>query len=261
MTDRERLRELVETTRLPPERVATATRSIYDAVLKGSPYLDGANFTAFHPADLRRLFESYDDAFFGGLCRKAAADHQLDFRISNRMTSAGGKTFRYSMRGPTGGRSYAIAVSAVLLFQSFRDAERTVRVTGIECRDRLEALQRIFEHELIHLIEFLVWDASQCSANRFQSIASGFFGHTDHRHQLITPRENSLRQFGVRVGSRVRFEFEGVDLVGRVNRITRRATVLVEDARGPQYSDGKRYMKYYIPVAALKLVETVKEEA
>jgi len=40
-----------------------------------------------------------------------------------------------------------------------------------------------------------------------------------------------------------------------VNRITKRATVLVEDERGMRYSDGKRYAKFYVPVASLELVE------
>jgi hypothetical protein len=37
-----------------------------------------------------------------------------------------------------------------------------------------------------------------------------------------------------------------------VNRVTKRATVLVEDARGVRYSDGRRYAKFYVPVGMLE---------
>jgi len=214
VSDRQRLLDVVEETRFSPERIAAETRTIYESLLTTSPYLDGPNFTQFHPADLRQLFDLYDSTFFGGLCQAAVALHGLHFRISNRMTNAGGKTFQYRRRDRPDDRSYEIAISSTLLFLTFRNVERTVTVTGVECRDRIEALQRIFEHELIHLVEFLLWDTSQCSATRYQSMASGLFGHTDHRHELITPRETASKQFGVHVRSRVRFRCRGSNTSG-----------------------------------------------
>jgi len=43
--------------------------------------------------------------------------------------------------------------------------------------------------------------------------------------------------------------------VGRVNRITRRATVLVENPHGALYSAGKRYRTYYVPLPMLNKVK------
>ena len=56
---------------------------------------------------------------------------------------------------------------------------------------------------------------------------------------------------GVVVGSQVAFTMDGQRLVGRVNRITKRATVLVSDPGGQPYSDGSRYTKYYVPLNGL----------
>jgi hypothetical protein len=47
------------------------------------------------------------------------------------------------------------------------------------------------------------------------------------------------------------FDLDGRRLVGRVNRAHRRATVLVEDANGQPYTDGKMYQKFYVPFAML----------
>ncbi len=38
-----------------------------------------------------------------------------------------------------------------------------------------------------------------------------------------------------------------------MNRITKRATVLVEDPDGMKFSDGLRYRTYYVPIACLDL--------
>ena len=124
---------------------------------------------------------------------------------------------------------------------------------GLECESRLDALQRIFEHEMVHLVERLCWGDSDCAAPRFQGIAARLFLHRAHTHSLITRRERAAES-GIRVGSRVSFTFEGRELTGRVNRVTQRVTVLVEDAAGEEYSDGLRYTRYYVPIARLKIV-------
>jgi hypothetical protein len=255
MTDKTRLRKIVEEARFSLQQITANVRQIHGSVLVESPYLDTPNFTTFHPDDLKRLFEKYDHLFFEGLCRKLLGQTELCFRISRRMTQVGGKTTRFVWRNEPAERYYEITLSSTLLFQTFHDVKRPITVTGLECRNRLEALQRIFEHELIHLIELLLWDQSRCSAPRFQSMSSRFFGHTDHRHQLVTPQERALTKFGIRPGSRVRFRFDGTEHVGVVNRITNRATVLVENKQGSRYSDGKRYAKFYIPVGMLEPLE------
>jgi hypothetical protein len=246
------LQQFVQATELPSADIETRGREIHGSLLRDSPYLDGSNFTRLHVQELRRMFNLYDRTFFGGRVQAALDETPLHFRLSPRMTSAGGKTTRYH---PTRNRRYpyyVISVSTTLLFQSFQDASRPIVVTGRVCQDRLEALQRVFEHELVHLIEMLLWTDSSCSADRFQSMALRIFGHTDHRHELITPRERAWTKYGVRPGDRVRFRFDGTTYVGMVNRIHKRATVLVEDLRGASYTDGKRYAKFYVPLDLLE---------
>ena len=116
-------------------------------------------------------------------------------------------------------------------------------------------MQRVVEHELVHLAEMLIWDASSCSQRRFHGIANRFFGHSRHQHDLITQTERAARKFRLATGSRVRFEFEGKSYTGTVNRITRRATVLVEDPKGERFTDGKRYRRFYVPLESLIVVK------
>jgi hypothetical protein len=244
-----------------PAEVARLARQVYDAVLERSGTIRAGNFTVIAARDLRLLFDLTDAAFFGGLLGASIRedDAEFTFRLSRRMTRVGGSTtvLREGGRGAAGpgGRArarYEITVSTVLLFGTFLHVDRTVTVGGLVCRDRLEALQRVFEHELLHLAEFLAWGRSSCSEENFHRLSRQIFGHAGVRHDLVSPRELAAVTYGVRVGDRVSFEHEGVRRVGRVNRITRRATVLVEDPAGEPYSDGKHYATFYVPVAMLR---------
>jgi len=248
-------KQLLKTQQLDSALVRERTREIYERSLSESRHMTSGNFTAFHAEDLDRLFNLYDDTFFSGECKRLLEDSPLEFRISRRMTSAGGKTTRVTRRRPKKNQpkqSFEIAVSSTLLFQTFHDVDRSISVTGIECKDRFEALQRVFEHELVHLLEMLLWKDSSCSRPRFQQIASRWFAHAEHTHQLITPRERALAKFGIQAGDHVCFVFEGQRYQGFVNRITKRATVLVQDPTGTRYSDGHSYRKFYVPVELLQ---------
>jgi hypothetical protein len=248
---RSALADAVVAFRLPDDAIRDRLRAIHHAVLAHSRHLREANFSAIHNGDLEFLFNAYDEGFFGGLCRKTLEGTPLRFRLSTRMTRAGGKTFRFRTRD--GAERYEIAIACGLLFSGFASRDRHITVCGLECHNRLDALQRIFEHELVHLVEQLCWDTSECAAPRFQEIAARYFLHQAHTHDLVTWRERAADS-GIRVGSHVAFEYEGRHLVGLVNRVTKRVTVLVEDSEGRQYSNGMRYKTYYVPIGLLKPV-------
>ena len=179
------------------------------------------------------------------------------------MTRAGGKTTLYRRRIPGGQvqAHYEIAVASRMLFMTFKDVQRPVVVCGLTCTNRLEALQRILEHEIIHLAELVTYGKSGCGGRRFKELAAGIFGHAGTKHALVTPMEHAAAQHGIRVGSLVCFDFEGRRLVGRVNRAHSRATVLVEDAKGLPYSDGKKYQKFYVPFGMLSAASACGEGA
>jgi hypothetical protein len=243
---------------IPAGPRAIRMQSIYDSVLAESRHMQSGNFSALDTDDLARMFRLYDEQFFSGWLGasvRAVADGPLTFRLSGTMTSAGGKTIRTRTRARGGAPRtyYQIAIAHRLLFMTFKDIDRTVTVCGIVCTDRLQALQRIMEHEILHLAEMMAWTTSSCSAPRFKSLAGNIFGHPDTRHQLVTPGEHAAVRHHIRVGSEVEFHFDRKKFMGRVNRIHHRATVLVESEDGVRYTNGKYYRKYYVPLPELRL--------
>ncbi|MEM7453683.1 MAG: hypothetical protein AAF456_04935 [Planctomycetota bacterium] len=219
-------------------------------VLRNATSIDKANFSRICPTDLGLLFHIIDEHSFEGALSAACevkAQRPLSFRLSKRMTSSGGMT---TMTSDGNRRDFEIAIATTPLFQTFQ-TEETIKVGGCPCRNRLEALQRIMEHEMIHLAEMLIWDDSNCAAGRFRGIASRLFGHTESNHQLMTPRDVARSRYRIRPGDMVRFRADGRLRTGFVNRITKRATVLVDDPKGVMYTDGRKYLKYYVPIEKL----------
>ena len=165
-------------------RIRSWTHEIGRRLLLASPYAREPNFTRIHIEDLSFLFTAYDTRFLDGLCQKLLGTEGVTFRLSSRMTRAGGKTTRFPV--PDGTSHFEIAVATSILFDGFVTGDPKVSVCGLPCAHRLEALQRLFEHELVHLAEWLSWDESHCGRKRFQSIAARLFGHRAHTHQLVT---------------------------------------------------------------------------
>lgn len=223
--------------------------------------LGTANFTHLTPLDLEAWFAAYDRVFFAGAVRETLrqCDAPLSFGFSSRLTRSGGLTKQFRSRRVKprprlSGARYEILLSRTLLLHSFNGVERVVKVNGLACGDRLDAALRIFEHELIHLVEMLEFGVSSCDQSPFRDAARTLFGHQTTRHELVMPHEHASATRGLAIGDRVRFDTPEGPLVGLINRITQRATVLVEHPRGVRYRDGRCYVKYYVPLALLKRV-------
>jgi hypothetical protein len=241
------------------DEVENRTRRIYDFILAQSPQIKAGNFEVIGTDDLDRLFAGYDREFFRGRLAEMLMEdgaYPMYFRLSRRLTRAAGQTAREVRRvmrhGQLGQKiNYEISISTTLLYSTFQHVDRTVTVGGLVCNDRLEALQRIFEHELLHLAEFLGWGRSNCRADNFHALSRRIFAHEGAFHDLVSPREQAAVAHGIRIGDMVAFEVDGTRHHGRVNRITRRASVLIEDPKGVLFSDGRRYLTYYVPLTQL----------
>ena len=234
-----------------PTRIQRTNRKIYRQILRESENMDQGNFNAIAVKDFARLFELYDLHFFDRYFHNQY-NGKIFFRLSERMTKAGGK-IAYAK----GTDIYTIYLSTALIFQTFGGVTREVTVNGIICRDRLEATMRILEHEIIHLLELVFFDSTSCSKPRFKRLSQNIFSHTEVTHRLVTQAELAQEQHNLGVGSTVSFEYGGDTHRGVISCITKRATVMVRDRAG-DFRDlqGDRYSKYYIPLENLKHVRS-----
>ncbi|OYT29330.1 hypothetical protein B6U98_02580 [Thermoplasmatales archaeon ex4572_165] len=226
------------------------THKIYSQIINQSSMIDKGNYVKIETYDLKLLFSLYDTYFFQGFFKDNYED-KIFFRLSKRMTSAGGKTQRFK-----DSNTFILSLSTFLIFKTFNDIEREIKINGIICHDRLEASMRIFEHEIIHVIEHILYDTSSCSKPYFKRLSNNIFGHTDVTHRLITQNEIADKTFNLHVGDFASFDYEGQFYKGVISRITKRATVMVKDPEGDYLdSNGNQYIKYYIPISQLTKIE------
>ena len=241
-------------------------RTIQKLILQSSESLLEPNFQRITTTDLKLLFHVIDEVCLQGQLAKTysnIAPNKLEFRLSKRMTSTGGMTTMRSIANDRSriaeNASFEIAIATTPLFQSFGGSDST-KVSGVICHHRLDALQRIMEHEMIHLAEFLCWDDSNCNRQRFRKIVRNRFGHRESTHQLQNHRSNAARNLGIKTGDLVGFRIGQRFLQGVVNRITKRASILVKDPQGRRYSDGEHYMTYYVPISQLKKLDRLNSK-
>jgi hypothetical protein len=200
-------------------------------------------------ADIERLFLLYDEYYFDGYIRSYMG-RNIRFRVSRRMTRSAGKTLFNAAD-----RSCEITVSLPLISDAFRNGRTEVKINGLPTRSRTEALMSVMEHELVHLLEFMLFGRSSCRGKRFRAIAFGLFGHRDIYHELCHS-ESPQVGYSFRPGDRVIFRYRNVSRKGIISRITKRATVMVRHKRGTfSGPDGGRYVKYYVPLNMLAPLE------
>lgn len=241
--------------RVSVEQSEARRERIRHQILSTSRSIQIPNFVHFNDQDLWTLYEQYDRLFFENQLGKTLSeqsDRPLVLKFSGRLRSSGGVTRRNRYPGRPG-FGFTIEVSRNILLENFRTPCQTATVTGRLCSDRLDALMRIMEHELLHLAEYLTFDQSSCSGSRFRATAYALFGHTAHRHTMTTRRSRVLASTPFRPGHRIRFTLNDQTFQGIINRIHTRATVLVESSQGQRYTDGKKYLKFYVPIRCLQI--------
>ena len=227
------------------------------------------NFERINIRQLRMIYEVIDCVYFKGTLEKLLKfeNRVLSFRLSSKMTQRAGQLFT-DKRSPL---HHELSISSFLLFESFSPAssssKREVVVNGLRCENRLQCLLRIMEHETVHLLfccdiinfHLNLFDSKgkyfeSFHGKTFQRTVKAYFGHTDWQHSLVTRDEIAFVRRGIEVGAEVSFKHEGEKLIGKVNRVQKRVTVLVKcdhkNVNAKLFSDGKMYAKYYVPVNA-----------
>ena len=226
---------------------------IIEVLSNSSATLKSPQVNSISTADLILLFRLYDEVFLQNWFR----DHykgKLKFSLSRKMTKSAGKTMCPKNIGRIRQEDLVLEIRlGVDFFLNYGHHSQNNTVCGLKTESGLEALLLVFEHELCHVLEFLLFNKSSCKGKRFKTMANNAFGHTDSYHKLPTNRQIAAKVFGFKLGDTVTFEYKERRLTGFLNNINKRATVLVPDRKGPLIDrKGTRYSKYYVPLTKLQ---------
>jgi hypothetical protein len=123
------------------------------------------------------IAQEYDLRCFSGNLFPACTQlgYPVSLFASGRLTRVGART--RTTKRPTG---IEITVSRPIVERSSLPGT----VCGLKCATRFEVLSRLLEHELVHVLELIVFGNSDCSSDLFRWLARTMFGHTESTHSL-----------------------------------------------------------------------------
>ena len=243
--------EILKTKQLS-EEIRRKRTEVAELLMKNSPQIKNPQLTCISTEDLRILFNLYDEIFFINWFKNSYKG-KIKFSLSKKMTRSAGKTMCPKNIARIRQEELILEIRiGVDFFLNYGQTQKNNTVCGLMSNNSLEALMLVFEHELCHVIEFLLYNKSSCAGKRFKTIANNLFGHTESYHKLPTARQIADEVMGCRIGDNVLFEYKGMKLTGVIYGINKRATVLVSDRNGflkDKY--GNRYTRYYVPLKML----------
>lgn len=234
------------------EEVKKKRKTVTEGLFKESVCIDTEKIIRISVSDLQILYKYYDAVFFNDWFKNNFKGRML-FELSRRMTRSAGITKCPKNISRINPVEVKITICiGVDFFLRFDQLEGSKMVCGIETNSSLEALQIVFEHELLHALELILFHKSSCKGKRFIGTAKNMFGHTKSHHQMPTNRCIAGEKLGINIGDRVQFVYEEKKLLGVVTNINKRATVMVKSRNGSFFDQyGNRYMKYYVPLGSL----------
>ena len=146
---------------------------------------------------LNKIFTWYDNIFFNNEFTKMVKikNITLKFGFLRSVQKAGEHCY------DSKDNSCKISISKKTLIGLFTKGEKRLWVNGLNVRDRIEALQVVFEHEMVHMYMVLKGYAGKIKSGKgkmyysshgklFQGLSKLFFLHTDYRH-LLTNGDSS----------------------------------------------------------------------
>ncbi len=130
------------------------------------------------------MFDLYDRHFFDhAFNRYLVPPNKFDVKFTTHATTTAG----YCKRT---GCEYSIEINkSIFTDKLFTGAERYHAANGVVCRTKLDCLQLVMEHEMIHLLQY-IWRQCGNSKQRahgkeFKRLAKAIFGHTETKHELF----------------------------------------------------------------------------
>lgn len=228
---------------------------IKQLLFEKSENISGVNFAQISNDDLYLLYHLYDEIFLNSWFKKNFKG-KIIFKLSKQLTRAAGNTTtkKHIEKINPEDVEFQIKISLNHLM-NFHKVERDKYVGGIKAENNLDSLMLVFEHELCHVLEFLICYKSNCKREPYKNLINNLFGHIESTHNLVTNKELCLTEYGFKIGDNVKFEFKGKQLTGKINKINKRATVMSPSTHG-NYVDnkGQHYVKFYIPLDHLKKI-------
>lgn len=163
-------------------------KQIYDYHLKN--IFNEPNFDVLKSNHIKESFKILDKIYFQGKIKKYIKDQNINltFKSSAKLTKTAG-VCKYIYVSDKNTYDYEIGISSVILNSLFTKGEKSVKINGLPCKNRLKCYINVFEHELTHLLIALfcpeLGKKKGGHTPTFMRIVNNLYGHTEYKHMLL----------------------------------------------------------------------------
>lgn len=128
---------------------------------------------------VQEMFEAIDKHILSGFVRHMLKETNstISFDVSRKTKTAGTCSGK--------GCDYKITISKKLFSNLFNDGESSLLNNGLKCETRSDCMMLTMEHEMVHLILFMMKMTTEYHGRVFQCIVKELFGHTQYRHSML----------------------------------------------------------------------------
>tara|TARA_B100001248_G_scaffold120769_1_gene90317 strand:+ start:1740 stop:2708 length:969 start_codon:yes stop_codon:yes gene_type:complete len=186
--------------KLSQDEIDKNNKIIYSYLLKE---LKIPNFKNISSNLVKKTFKIIDKVYFNNNISKRITEtnSSLTFSVSNKLTTTAGRCdYRYWLDENKNFLygNYDIKISKPIIENIFSKKEKSLKINGLSCFDRLECYINLFQHEIIHLLINLFCYEEGVNqgghTNVFKSIVYNLFGHTDYKHLLLSGDSKELEE-------------------------------------------------------------------
>lgn len=195
------------------------------------------NFISLKPFQIKSMFLLYDQYVFDGQLQERISQERskVNFTVTDgndaSIAYAGCCTSKPVVSPSLNGEddvifSYDFEFPSDFYQRLFTDSTtRVLNVNGLKCRNRLECLQTVFEHELVHFV-MMAWefdlkrpgDHYTSHGTIYRKLVYAYFGHTAVKHRMLcgdaSDEVKSIDE--IEIGIEVRFKRKGKEYHGVV---------------------------------------------
>nr|QBK90206.1 MAG: SprT-like family protein [Pithovirus LCPAC102] len=150
--------------------------------------------------ELDVMFKLYDYYFFNNMISYALqkSGGNIKFKFSTKMTSAGGTCSRIGIC------TYIIKISKENINNITPINIINSEINGLKPKNKVNALQLIFEHELVHAILSIFVDDLRGHGKLFKDMVKQLFGHTKITHSILN-KPLVVNQYNFKVNDLIYF--------------------------------------------------------
>ena len=161
------------------------------------------NFASITKEIVDNTFFILDEEYFDNKIYKRikSTGSILKFEVTNMLSTTAGRCdyiYYLDERKRFDYGKFKLIISKKIIDNLFKNNEKSLKINGIVCNNKLECYINLYEHEIIHLLIALFCHNEGKTmgghTTMFRNIVFNLFGHTEYKHLLLAGYHDKIEK-------------------------------------------------------------------